>query len=120
METVELTYSNPRLRATIENWPGGSNRRVTAEFFIETAAKGQRAVRITTGAPKKLTFARLARIVDGSDGRTYIAELSMYGHINIMRGDMKYHHEAVFPRDPRYAAMFELFARDGAVEVQNV
>ena len=119
MASLELTYSNPRLMATIENWPGGSNRRVTAEFFIETGSKGQRAVRITTGAAKKLTFARLARIVDGSDGRTYIAELTVYGHISIMRGDMKFQHESVFPGDPRYAAIFELFAQDGAEEVQN-
>lgn len=32
-------------------------------------------MRVTTGAPKKLTYARKARIVDGDDGKTYIAEL---------------------------------------------
>ena len=46
--------------------------------------------RQTTGATKALTYAKLARIVDGSDGLTYIAEYSFYGHINIMRGDMKF------------------------------
>ena len=105
-----LTYSNPRMAATIENWPSGS-KRVTAVFEIEQDSKrGERAVRTTTGEPKKLTYAKLARIVDGSDGRTYIAEYSLYGHISIKRGDMKFDHETVFERDPRYAEMLELFA----------
>jgi hypothetical protein len=103
------TYSNPRMNAVIENWPHGSQR-VTATFSIETDPKrGQRAVRTTTGAPKKLTFARQMRIVDGDDGRTYIAALTDYGHISIHRGDMKYHHEAVFERDPRYPGLRALF-----------
>ena len=104
-----LKYSNPRMEATIENWPSGS-KRVTARFEIEQAAKGERAVRTTTGEPKKLTYAKMARIVDGSDGRTYIAEYSAYGHISIMRGDMKFHQETVHERDPRYAEVLELFA----------
>jgi hypothetical protein len=104
-----LTYSNPRMAATIENWPSGS-RRVTARFEIEQGTKGQRAVRTTTGDPKMRTYAKMARIVDGSDGRTYIAEFSMYGHITIMRGDMKFQHETVFERDSRYAELLELFA----------
>lgn len=66
-----LKYSNPRMEATIPDWPSGS-KRVTARFEIEKAKKGERAIRTTDGAPKKLTFAKLARIVDGSDGRTYI------------------------------------------------
>jgi hypothetical protein len=104
-----MTYSNPRMNATIENWPSGS-KRVTARFEIEQTKRGERAVRTTDGAPKKLTFAKMARIVDGSDGKTYIAELTMYGHISIMRGDMKFSQEAIFPRDERYAMALELFA----------
>jgi hypothetical protein len=108
----ELTYTNPRMTAVIENWPSGS-KRVTARFEIEQDPKrGERAVRTTTGEPKKLTYAKLARIVDGSDGRTYVAEFTTYGHISIMRGDMKFSHETVFERDPRYAAMLELFAQE--------
>ena len=107
-----MTYSNPRMRAVIENWPNGGHR-VTATFEIETDPKrGQRGVRTTTGAPKKLTYARQARIVDGDDGRTYIAELTEYGHISVMRGDMKYQAETIHPEDPRYAEVLELFARD--------
>ena len=104
------TYSNPRMNAVIENWPHGSNR-VTATFAIEAAPKkGERAVRTTTGAPKKLTFAKKARIVDGDDGRTYIAELSMYGSVSIMKGDMKFQHEHIPVGDPRHAEAVALFA----------
>ncbi len=107
---MELSYSNPRMSATIENWPSGS-KRVIARFEIEQNPKrGERGVRTTTGNPKKLTFSKLARIVDGSDGRTYIAEYSMYGHISIMRGDMQLQQESAFPGNPRYAALVELFA----------
>ena len=107
---ANLVYSNPRMSATIEDWPSGSQR-VTAVFSIETDPKrGQRAVRTTTGATKKLTFAKQMRIVDGSDGRTYIAELTHSGFISIKRGDMKYDHESVFERDPRFAELLALFA----------
>jgi hypothetical protein len=103
------TYTNPRTTAIIENWPNGRHR-VTATFSIEIDAKrGERAVRVTTGAPKKLTFARKMRIVDGDDGRTYIAALTDYGHITIKRGDMKYDQESVFERDPRHAELLALF-----------
>lgn len=106
-----LTYSNPRMMAVIEDWPGGGSKRVTAMFHIEQDAnRGERAVRITSGAAKKLTYAKMARIVDGSDGRTYIAEYTTYGFISIMRGDMKLQHETVHPPDPRYAEVLELFA----------
>ena len=108
-----MTYSNPRMRGVIQDWPNGSHR-VTATFEVEQDPKrGERAVRTTTGSPKKLTYARMVRIVDGDDGRTYIAELTLYGHISIMRGDMKYQHEVIYPTgDPRYPAALELFAGD--------
>ena len=51
--------------------------------------------------------------MDGSDGRTYIAELSIYGHVSIIRGDMKYEQETVHSSDPtKHAALMELFAAD--------
>lgn len=104
------SYSNPRTSATIENWPSGS-KRVTAYFTIEVDPKrGERTVRVTTGAPKKLTFARKMRIVDGDDGRTYIVALTGYGHITVKNGDMKYDTETVFPREPRYADLLALFS----------
>jgi hypothetical protein len=98
------------MSAVIENWPSGRHR-VTARFEIEQHPKrGERAVRTTDGAPKKLTFAKLARIVDGSDGRTYIAEYNVYGAICIMRGDMKIQHEWISEGNPRYGEVLELFA----------
>ena len=109
----DLTYSNPRMSAVIPDWPSGS-RRVTARFDIEQTPRGERAVRTTDGAPKKLTFAKMMRIVDGSDGRTYIAAYSFYGHITIKRGDMKFDHETIYETDTRYPLVLELFAQDVA------
>lgn len=98
-----MNYSNPRTEATIENWPSGS-KRVTAKFYVEhNPARGERTCRQTTGAPVKLPFANRQRIVDGDDGRTYILCLSRaYGFVNVMKGDMKYHHETIHHDDPRY------------------
>lgn len=115
------SYSNPRMEASIDNWPSGG-KRVSAIFWIEQTPRGERGVRTTRdpvsgkfSAPVKLTYASKARIVDGDDDRTYILELSaMYGHINIMRGDMKYQAEdAIFDKDPRYPELLKLF--DSAV-----
>lgn len=102
-------YSNPRIEAVITDWPSGRNR-VTARFHIESDPKrGERAVRTTTGAPVKLTFARRMRIVDGDDGCTYIARDHGHGMVSIFRGDMKYEHEAAFQPAPRYAELIQLF-----------
>lgn len=103
-----MKYSNPRMEATIENWPSGS-KRVTAQFRIEQTPKGERGVRTTTGKPKLLTYARKARIVDGEDGRVYIANLTEYGHISIFKGDMQYSQEAIFENDPRYSEVLQFF-----------
>lgn len=103
-----INYSNPRMEATIENWPIGG-KRCTAVFSIEQTARGERGVRTTVGKPKVLTYARRARIVDGDDGRTYIAELTVYNFVSIMRGDMKYQHEAIFADDPRFADLLAMF-----------
>ena len=103
-----ITYSNPRMIAEIENWPSGT-KRVTATFWIEIGKRGERAVRVTNGAPKKLTFAKQMRIVDGDDGKTYIAALTYWDHITIYRGDMKFSQETVFERDARYPGVRELF-----------
>ena len=103
------SYSNPRLSATIENWPSGS-KRVTAVFSIESDPKrGERAVRVTTGAPVKITFARRMRIVDGDDGRTYIARDHGHGMVSIFRGDMKSEEETAHMPAPRYDELMRLF-----------
>ena len=102
-------YSNPRMAATIDNWPMGGSKQGVARFHIEVTPKGERGVRVTNGAPRILTYACKARIVDGDDGRTYIAELTKYGFISIMRGDFKYEHETIHGDDPRYRAALALF-----------
>lgn len=111
MDTQHKTYSNPAMTAVVADWPMGGAKRGNAYFNIETDPKSgrQRAVRVTTGAAKKMTYAQKARIVDGDDGRTYIAELTVYGFVNIMRGDMKYQEETIHPDNPRYAAVRALF-----------
>ena len=108
---MSITYSNPRMRAVIPNWSDGG-KRVTATFEIETVkGRGQRAVRTTTGAPKKLTYAARMRIVDDSDGRTYIIEdhCGAYGFIGVRQGNMKYSEEIIHSDDPRYAELHALF-----------
>lgn len=106
----EKTYSNPRTYAAIHNWPMGSGKRGTAVFEIERRkGGGERAIRTTTGAPKKLTYAKRARIVDGSDGKTYIAEDTGYGFYSIRRGDMKYEEESIHEKDSRFESVKALF-----------
>ena len=111
-----LTYSNPRTEAVIEGWPSGPHRTV-ATFRIERhPVRGERGTRFTIdpktgrpGAVKALTYARKARIVDGSDGRTYVAELSTYGFVTFMRSDTKIAGECVHPGDPRLPGLLNLF-----------
>jgi hypothetical protein len=112
-----LTYSKPRLEALFDDWPFGRTARTTAHFKIEAdPARGERAARRTLDprteqwcAWKRLTYARKARIVDGSDGKTYIAELTMYGFVMVMRSDMRIEHETMHRGDPRHAAALALF-----------
>lgn len=110
------TYRNPRMTAAFTDWPSGSHR-VYVIFTIERHPKrGERATRVTqdpltgrTSAPKALTYARAARIVDGDDGKTYIIELTLYGTISVMQSNMQYQAESVAESDPRYAALRAMF-----------
>jgi hypothetical protein len=113
---MTTTYTNPRLHAEIDNWPMGGSRRGTAIFSVEAKpGKGERGVRITRrdgekpSTPKTLTFARKVRIVDGDDGKTYIAELSGYGHVSVMQSNMQFQAESVHEGDPRHASLLALF-----------
>jgi len=68
-----ITFSNPRLTATFDNWPLGGARRGRCVFGIEfNPNKGYRFTRVTTGKPKVTTYGGAGAIVDGSDGRTYL------------------------------------------------
>src|ERR1700730_13697597 len=102
-------YSNPRMQATIPDWPSGSQR-VTANFYIETdpkGKKGERAVRETT-TTKKDTYADKARIVDGDDGKIYIIKLTDYG-ICVKESNMKFSHDTMPTRHPQFDAVLALF-----------
>jgi hypothetical protein len=111
-----MHYSNPRLYTVIDDWPCG-HYRTTATFAIEQHPKrGERAVRITVDPksgrpsnPKKLTYARHMRIVDGDDGRTYILALTTYGSIYVVKGDMQFQQEYISIGDPCYADLLALF-----------
>jgi hypothetical protein len=104
-----MNYSSPRLHATINDWPSGQQR-VTATFAVESHPKrGERVTRTTTGTPKALTYAVKARIVDGDDGRTYLAMLTSFGHVSIMQGNMKFEQEVIHKNDPRYPTVHALF-----------
>lgn len=99
-ETTEITFSNPRLSATIENWPFGS-KRTTARF--EVSPRTKRGVRIgrqtrnktDTGwnKPKLTVYAHQACIVDGSDGKTYLLMRSKnFPMVTVEQGTMNYNH----------------------------
>lgn len=112
-----VEYSNPRMKAVIENWPSGQHR-TTATFEVEIAAgRGQRGVRTTvnpkTGLPsaaKKMTYASQVRIVDGDDGKTYIIELSApYGFVSVMQSNMQFQAETIHPSNPRFEEVRRLF-----------
>lgn len=126
-KTIELLeYTNPRTSAVIEGWPWGQKLRTTARFFIEANKYGERAGRILVDprsgrdcAPKFTTYAKAARIVDGSDGRTYIATLGQFNFsLQIVCGDMKYTREyppaggAGTPEHERHAQILALFSAE--------
>lgn len=108
------TYSNPRTSFQTDNWPYG-RKRVTAIFTLEQTKRGERVSRVTQNPkggwnkPKKLTYAYKQRIVDGNDGKTYIAVMSQYGTISIMQSDMKLQKESIPTNSDSYAAMLNLF-----------
>ena len=101
-----MIYSNPKTELTVNDWPYGRNL-VKAVFKIESTNRGERVSRVTDNPkggpnkPKKTTYCLKARIVTGDDGRTYLAELSKYGHVTIMQSNMQYQKESVHPVDDR-------------------
>jgi len=107
-------YSNPRTLYQTDDWPYG-RKRVTAIFTLEQTKRGERVSRVTQNPkggwnkPKKLTYSRAQRIVDGDDGKTYIATLSEFGFINIMQSNMQYEEESISSHSPRYPELLNLF-----------
>ena len=122
-----MNYSNPRMAVEINNWPFG-RQKTTANFSVEKCPRTgrERAVRVTvnpkTGkpcTPKKQTYAKRVRFVDGSDGRLYVLEDNTdYGHLTVMEGNLDFHSETIYggrangsygSKDPRFDEMFALF-----------
>ena len=113
-----MTYSNPRLAVSFDDWPSG-NHRVKCEFTIESNSRGkERCSRRTTQPgtdiwckPNVSTYADKVRIVDGSDGKTYIAKLSRaYGMIEIQDSAFRYHIEVISDGIYAYVAILrEIF-----------
>jgi len=110
-----LKFTNPRLTFTTNDWPYGS-KRTTATFTIEANKRGERVSRVTINPksgrinkPKTTTYATKVRIVDGSDGRTYIAHLTEYGFIKIMQSNLQYSQETIHHGNDRFSDVVALF-----------
>jgi hypothetical protein len=115
-QAPRITYTEPAMERRIEGWPLGRKVRATALFKVEQhPTRGERATRVLmtaegrTFAPKKLTYAEKVRIVNGSDGRTYIAYLTSSGFVGIFRGDMKLQQEIIHDTDARFGEVRALF-----------
>jgi hypothetical protein len=110
-----MKYSNPRKSFTTDQWPYGKFK-TTATFTVETGKNGERVSRVTVNPkngrenkPKTTTYADQVLIVDGDDGKTYIANLTVWGNISIMQSNLQYQHESLFPGDENYQEIRSLF-----------
>jgi hypothetical protein len=114
-------YSNPRTFAGFNDWPYGRKLRCRCEFTVEALDAGTHKERISkvtinpkTGRPnkpKKTTFAPQVRIVDGSDGKTYILQRSNYGETLYIKKSDFYDFESIRKENEpeRYAQLDSLF-----------
>ena len=107
-----MNYSNPRTEATFNDWPFGRTLKCQCTFKVELVPKkGERVYRTTVdprngrvSAPKRTTYGRKMKIVDGDDGRTYILEaVHIYGWLQLWKSDLMHNHEIIRPEDPRFA-----------------
>ncbi len=106
-----MTYSNPRTEAIFTDWPFGRSLRCQCTFKVESTPRGERVSRTTidprngrVSAPKRTTYGRRMRIVDGDDGRTYILEaVHIYDWLQLWQSNLQYQHEMIRPDDPRFA-----------------
>lgn len=107
-----MNYSNARTLATFPDWPHGRHR-TTCTFRVESRpGHGQRVARVTidpkTGRPSKpktTTYSPRVAIVDGDDGRVYVAAMTGYGFISVMQSNLDFSAESIPDTDPRYAAL---------------
>jgi len=117
----QIKYSNPRTFASFDNWPWGSKLRCRATFNVESKnGKGERVSRITidprtgrTCKAKYSTYSRACRIVDGSDGHTYILQaLAPYG-FHVFQWNLQFTREYIRQDDSRYSSLVALFSKGG-------
>jgi len=113
-------YTNPRTFAAIPDWPYGRKTRTLCTFTVEVLESGgshkERISKVTvnpnTGRdnkPKKTTFSPAVRIVDGSDGKTYLIQKSGYSMVIYVKKSDFFDFESIHPEDERYAATLALF-----------
>jgi len=120
--TTDLTFSNPRTETIIKDWPLGRQQRGNAEFTVEIKKEGkkERIIRRTEkpnagGAwcqPKKETYAKVVRIVDGSDGKLYILSFNDCLFFQYVNGTLKGYELVFYDGDPkRYQELAELILK---------
>jgi len=110
-----MKYLNPTKQLTVNDWPYGRQLRTSAIFTIESNKHGERVNRITinpkngiANKPKTTTYADLVRIVEGKDGKTYIAEYHKYNRICIRESNLQYEHESIYDSNPYFAELLAL------------
>lgn len=117
---MKTTYRNPRTFAEFTNWPYGRRLKTVCTFTVETLDTGgthkERISKVTinptTGREnkaKKTTFAPAVRIVDGSDGKTYLIQKSGYGSSLYVKKSDFFDYESIYESDERYTATMALF-----------
>jgi len=118
---AQIEYSNPRTEASFEDWPWGSKLRTWARFQVESKRNyGERVSRVLKDPrtdryckPKYSTYSRACRIVDGSDGHTYILQaLEPYG-FHVYQWNLQFTKEYIRENDSRYGSLIALFSEGG-------
>lgn len=114
-----MKLSNPRLTATISDWPVGQRKTTTAVFTVEDKlGHGQRVSRCTMKASGDWAKAKYTPyypaflIADGEDGRTYLVSKpidsdAMVVWLGTLQG-REYVYQSVLP--DRYKALVKLFS----------
>ncbi len=119
-------YTNPRTYAAFPDWPYGRKTRTLCTFTVEIvgafAGRRERISKVTvnprTGREnkaKKTTFAPQVRIVDGSDGKTYILQKSNYSMVLYIKKSDFFDFESIHPEDERYDSVRKLFTEGARV-----
>lgn len=114
-----MAFTEPRHRAEFDDWPSGKHR-VKCRFYTEhDARRGYRVCRQTQDKdgrwckPKATTYGGPCIIATGSDGRTYILQMTVYSFVSIHRWDfMSASPSSCFPNHPAYQAVVDLIVKN--------